>query len=121
MIGLIATLFGVWDIFVLVALMSVNACMCLFGLDHEILNGNRPAESVDWQPFWFGCFAGVVPWAIIFAYLGGSPSTAQVPGFVWAIIVVYFVAFNTFPLNMYWQYKRQGLFSDQRWGFPGGG
>lgn len=100
----------------LVALMSVNACMCLFGLDHELLNGQRPAEWVDWTPFISGCFAGVVPWAIIFAAIGSSPAVSEIPGFVWAILVVYFVTFNTFPINMLWQYQRKGLFSDKRWG-----
>ena len=95
--------------------------MCLFGMDHELLNGNRAAEHVQWEPFWFGCFAGIVPWAAIIAYLAASPSLSSVPPFVWAIIVIYFVFFNTFPLNMYLQYRRVGLFSDKRWGFQGGG
>jgi hypothetical protein len=105
----------------LVLLASVNAAMCLFGMDHELLNGNRAAEHVQWEPFWFGCFAGIVPWAAIIAYLAASPSLSSVPPFVWAIIVIYFVFFNTFPLNMYLQYRRVGLFSDKRWGFQGGG
>ena len=68
--------------------------MCLFGLDHELLNGLRSADQVDWTPFISGCFAGAVPWAIIFAYLGSSPSLSLVPAFVWVILVVYLVAFN---------------------------
>ena len=73
------------------------------------------------SPFWFGCFAGAVPWAIVFSYLAGNGGAAQIPGFVWALLVVYAAFFNTFPLNMYLQYRRQGLFSDKRWGFSGGG
>ena len=121
MIALIAMLFGMWDCISLVLLASVNACMCLFGMDHELLNGKRAAEHVQWEPFWYGCFAGVVPWAATLAYLAASPSLSSVPGFVWAIVVVYFIFFNTFPINMYLQYRRQGLFSDKRWGFAGGG
>jgi hypothetical protein len=51
MIALIAMLFGMWDVISLVLLASVNACMCLFGMDHELLNGKRAAEHVDWRPF----------------------------------------------------------------------
>ena len=51
MIALIAMLFGMWDIISLILLASVNACMCLFGMDHELLNGKRAAEHVDWSPF----------------------------------------------------------------------
>jgi hypothetical protein len=86
MIALIAMLFGMWDCISLVLLASVNACMCLFGMDHELLNGKRAAEHVQWEPFWYGCFAGVVPWAAIIAYLAASPSLSRVPPFVWAIV-----------------------------------
>ena len=46
--GLIAQLFGVYDVLLLVALMSVNACMNLFGLLHEVLNEGREPQRVDW-------------------------------------------------------------------------
>ena len=75
--------------------MSVNACMNLFGLLHEVLNEGREPRNVDWSPFWFGCFAGAVPWAIVFSYLAGSSSASGIPGFVWALLVVYAVFFNS--------------------------
>ncbi len=46
--GLIAQLFGVYDVLLLVAIMSVNACMNLFGLLHEVLNEGRDPQRVDW-------------------------------------------------------------------------
>jgi hypothetical protein len=58
MIALIAMLFGMWDIISLVLLASVNACMCLFGMDHELLNGKRVAEHVQWEPFIYGVSFG---------------------------------------------------------------
>eukprot|EP00386_Alphamonas_edax_P014417 GDKI01044313.1.p1 GENE.GDKI01044313.1~~GDKI01044313.1.p1 ORF type:complete len:303 (-),score=49.97 GDKI01044313.1:376-1284(-) len=131
MIGLIAMLFGVYDIFTLIALMSVNACMNLFGMLMETQNyWKRKAETqvtplgsdatvspstVDWSPFLYGCFAGVIPWAIIIAYPCSSPDAHRIPEFVWAILGVYFVCFNTFPVNMYLQYAKIGWWSDARW------
>ena len=57
MIGLIAMLFGVYDIFTLVGLTSVNACMCLFGYLQETTNQFTP--KTDWMPFVFGGWGAV--------------------------------------------------------------
>ena len=108
MIVLIAMLFGVWDAMTLALIGSINACMCLFGLLHERMNAGKPPSEVNWEPFWFGCFAGLVPWAIIFAYIGSSPSVAQVPGFVWGILGAYLFFFNTFPMCVSASYLRPG-------------
>ena len=121
MIGLIAQLFGVYDVLLLVAMMSVNACMNLFGLLHEVLNEGREPARVDWSPFWFGCFAGAVPWAVVFTYLAGNAGVTGIPGFVWALLVVYAVFFNTFPLNMYLQYAQWHWWGDAYHGWPGAG
>lgn len=51
-------------------------------------------------PFWYGCFAGLIPWILIFVYFGKAASD-QVPGFVYAILFTYLFFFNTFPLNMF--------------------
>jgi hypothetical protein len=70
MIALIAILFGCYDILSLILMMAVNACMCLFGLLMETMNVGKTSAELDWTPFIYGCFAGAVPWAVIFAYLG---------------------------------------------------
>ncbi|KAJ3331163.1 hypothetical protein HDU93_009917 [Gonapodya sp. JEL0774] len=120
MIGLIAILFGMYDIISLILVMSVNACMNFFGYMMEIHNSDIKGGRVDWTAFYFGCFAGVVPWAVILTYLGGAGAvTGNVPGFVWAILVVYFLMFNTFPVNMVGQYIRKGFWADKD--FPGSG
>lgn len=80
-------LFGVWDVLTLVLMLSINACMNLFGLLMETMNYNR--KKIDWSPFWFGCFAGAVPWAVIFAMLAGTPARDRIPAFVFAIFVIY--------------------------------
>lgn len=120
MILLVAMLFGMYDILSLVLLMSTNACMNFFGYLMEVLH-QYTAPKVDWTPFWFGCFAGVVPWACILAYMCGSPTASTTPAFVYAIYFVTLFAFNTFPVNMALQYNKKGWYSDEYWGFQGGG
>ena len=95
MIGLISQLFGVYDVLSLVLIMSINACMNFFGLLHETTNGGRSPGDVDWAPFIFGCFAGAVPWAVIFVNIGASASVGNIPGFVWGILAAYLFFFNT--------------------------
>ena len=36
--------------------------------------------------------------------------------FVWAIVITYFVTFNTFPVNMILQYNRVGKWKDYLYG-----
>jgi hypothetical protein len=114
-------LFGNWDPVSLFLLGSVNATMNFFGLLHERMNAGRAPADVNWEPFAFGCFAGAAPWAAIFTYLAASPSRDRIPGFVWGILGAYLFFFNTFPINMYLQYKQIGWWSDAYHGFPGGG
>ena len=100
MIVLIAMLFGDTDAMSLALMAGCNASMCLFGLLHERMNARVEPAKVNWEPFWFGCFAGGVPWAVIFAYILSSPNIARVPGFVWGVLAAYIFFFNTFPINM---------------------
>ena len=105
MIVLIATLFGVYDIASLFLIFVVNASMNLFGLVMEQLNANNKNGKVDWGPFIWGTIAGLAPWLFIVLYMTGTGNYDMVPWFVWAIVIVYFIAFNTFPINMILQYK----------------
>ncbi len=114
MIVLIATLFGIYDIASLILIFIVNASMNLFGLVMEQLNSTR--EKVNWGPFIWGSIAGVAPWIAIFFYMFGTGNFSSVPWFVWAIVATYFVAFNTFPINMILQYKKVGKWKDYIYG-----
>ena len=116
MIVLIATLFGIRDIASLVLIFAVNASMNLFGLVMEQLNAGKGKESVDWGPFVWGSIAGLAPWIAIFLYMFGTGNLNLVPWFVWAIVGTYFVAFNTFPVNMVLQYKKVGKWKDYLYG-----
>jgi len=116
MIVLIATLFGIYDIASLILIFIVNAAMNLFGLDMELLNAGTQKTKVNWGPFLWGSVAGVAPWIAILLYMFGNGNFDQVPWFVWAIVGTYFVAFNTFPINMVLQYKRVGKWKDYLYG-----
>jgi len=103
MVVLIAMLTGVTEASALVALFGVNATMILFGLAME--RANRPGEPVDWRPFAYGCVAGAVPWIAIGLQLVVAESEgADVPGFVFAIFATMFALFNSFAVNMVFQY-----------------
>lgn len=116
MIVLIATLFGVYDIGSLVLIFLINAAMNLFGLDMELLNAGTEKKNVNWGPFIWGSVAGIAPWVVILLYMFGTGNFDQVPWFVWAIVGTYFVAFNTFPINMALQYLRVGKWKDYLYG-----
>ena len=83
-----------YDIISLILLMSVNACMNLFGLLQEVfffiqeINQGRSQEERIWSPFVFGCFAGGITWVTIFINLAAS-ATSDMPTFVWIILVIF--------------------------------
>ena len=121
MIVLISSLFGVRDIAVFVLIALANAAMNLFGLDMELLNAgkDKTEKKTNWLPFIFGSIIGLAPWLAIAFYIGVNPNLDQVPGFVWAILITYFLAFNTFPVNMFLQYKGIGKFKNYLYGERG--
>jgi len=121
MIVLIAYLFGIWDIASLTLIFMVNASMNLFGLVMEQLNSGKSKENINWGPFIWGSIAGLAPWIAIILYMTGASQevTAQTPWFVWAIVGSYFVAFNTFPINMILQYLQKGKWSNYLYGERG--
>ena len=117
MIVLISTLFGIFDIASLVVIFVLNASMNLFGLLMEQMNSKRAeGEKVNWSPFVFGSIAGLTPWIAIILYMSGNPNLDMVPWFVWAIVGTYFVAFNTFSINMILQYLKVGKWKNYLYG-----
>lgn len=116
MIVLISTLFGIYDIASLVLIFIVNATMNLFGLVMEQMNSGKSKNNIIWGPFIWGSIAGIAPWIAILLYMFGNGNFDQVPWFVWAIVGTYFVAFNTFPVNMILQYKKVGKWENYIYG-----
>lgn len=121
MIVLISYLFGIWDIASLVLIFAVNFSMNLFGLLMEQLNSGKEKKNVKWGPFIWGTVAGLAPWVAIILFMTGASAeaTAQTPWFVWAIVISYFIAFNTFPINMILQYVGKGKWKNYLYGERG--
>ena len=113
MIVIIATLAGIQEIGTLVAIFGVNAAMNLFGWSMESANQGR--EKTQWNHYVFGVIAGVVPWIVIGIALlsaANEPGAAAIPGFVIAIFVSLFIAFNVFAITMILQYGKIGRWKD---------
>ena len=114
MIALIAMICGISDIAALLAIMAANASMIFFGL---LVEKYETPGRPNWLSFWFGCFAGIVPWIAIVIYVW-SPNLdgPAPPTFVYGIIVSLFIFFNIFALNMILQYKKVGPWRDYLFG-----
>jgi hypothetical protein len=110
MIVVIAMFPGVYDIGSIILIASLNAMMIFCGLIMESVNKGAVKQDVNWTPYWFGCFAGAVPWVVITLFLisPGGRSAGDVPTFVYGIFFSLFVFFNCFAINMFLQYKRIG-------------
>jgi sulfite exporter TauE/SafE len=116
MIFLIALFLGVWDFWSLVMIFVLNAMMIVFGHMMEVVN--QTTEKTTWTPFLLGCVSGGVPWVVLFAYFisAATSSDVQPPAFVYMIVVIYFILFNSFALNMVLQYKGVGKWRDYLYG-----
>ena len=117
MIVVIATLAGIQEVGTLVAIFGINAAMNLFGWSMEAANEGR--SRVQWLHFVFGSIAGIVPWVVISIALltaVAEPGAAGIPGFVIAIFVSLFLAFNVFAINMVLQYQKIGRWADYLYG-----
>ncbi|MGI9609699.1 MAG: heliorhodopsin HeR [Acidimicrobiia bacterium] len=114
MVVLIAMLVGIADIAALMAIAGVNASMILFGLLQE--KYESPGKSVSWTAYWFGVFAGAVPWIAIGWYLFSPGVDASPPGFVYGVFFSLFAFFNVFALVMVLQYRQVGRWSDYSFG-----
>jgi hypothetical protein len=102
MVVLICLFVGIRDIAALLGLFGVNSSMILFGW---LMERHQTPGRADWAAFWFGCFAGSVPWVAIWWYVLG---TDRVPGFVYAITLTQLILFTAFALNQALQYAQVG-------------
>ena len=113
MIVLISQICGISDIAALLAIFGINASMILFGALQE--KYEKPGKP-NLLSFWFGCFAGAIPWVAIVIFVWAPGMSNSPPGFVYGIIVSLFVFFNCFAVNMILQYKQVGPWRDYLYG-----
>jgi len=113
MIVLISQITGISDIAALLAIFGINACMILFGALQE--KYEKPGKP-NLLSFWFGSFAGIIPWIAVVIYVWAPGINVSPPGFVYGIIASLFVFFNCFAVNMILQYKKVGPWRDYLYG-----
>ena len=115
MIWLIAQLTGVSGFAALTAIFAVNASMIFFGALQEKYEEPGNGQGL---PFIMGSITGIVPWLILIVYTfqPGSENAAEIPGFVYGIIVALFLFFNTFAFNQAFQYKKIGPWKNYLYG-----
>ena len=111
MIVLIAQICGVSDVVAIISIFGVNASMILFGWLQE--RYTTPGDG-DMLPFWFGCFAGIIPWiaTAINVWTPEGPAESTTPGFVYGIIFSIFILFNCFAIVQWKQYKARGKWAN---------
>ncbi len=114
MTALIAMLTGIYDVVALVGLFALTAVMNLFGLMMELHNQSTP--NTNWTSYYFGCFAGIIPWIGISIYFIGAASDGGIPTFVYFIYGSLLLLYTTFAVNMLLQYKKIGPWSDYIFG-----
>jgi len=116
MIVLIALFVGVWDFWSLTMFFVLNAMMIMFGHVMELVN--QKTDKTNWSPFLLGCISGGTPWVVLFAYFVAAIQSTGLnpPTFVYLILVIYFILFNVFAINMVLQYKGVGRWKDYLYG-----
>lgn len=113
MIVLISQITGISDIAALLTIAGINASMILFGALQE--KYEKPGKP-GLLPFWFGSFAGILPWIAVVVYVWAPGLNVSPPGFVYGIIISLFLFFNCFAVNMILQYKKVGRWRDYLFG-----
>ncbi|MEJ5292984.1 MAG: heliorhodopsin HeR [Candidatus Methanosuratincola sp.] len=112
MLVILATFVGVWELWSLVMIFVLNAMMIMFGYLMEKIN--QYTKKIDWSPYLLGCISGFTPWVVVAAYFVAALNSTGTspPTFVYLALVLYFVMFNTFSINMLLQYKGIGRWKD---------
>ncbi len=119
MIIFISLAFGILDIWVITLVFVLNFLMNMFGLLME--KYNQYTEKTSWLPYWFGWIAGIMPWIVIVGtfFTFDLAVGQEIPTFVYVAIIMYFIFFNSFALNMFLQYKKTGPWKDYLFGERG--
>lgn len=111
----ISLLVGIYDLGTLLGIFFLTAIMNLCGLVMEV--HNQTTKKTNWLSYWIGCLAGIVPWVVVALYLWSSSTYGEpAPAFVYGIFVSIFLFFNSFALNMVFQYKKVGKWKEYLYG-----
>jgi hypothetical protein len=109
MVVLIVVVVGIRDLGAIIAIISTNSAMILFGL---LMERKETPGKADWSAFWFSSAVSLAPWIIISLFL----TKASPPAFVFIIVILQFILFFSFAANMGLQYKQVGKWKDYIYG-----
>ncbi|MCA9348944.1 heliorhodopsin HeR [Candidatus Saccharibacteria bacterium] len=112
----IAALVGVVSLPLAFSMFALTAVMNLLGLVME--THNQGQAKPNWLSYWVGTIAGLVPWLVVASYFVSNwfYGSGNPPTFVYIIFVSIFVAFSSFAVNMWLQYKKKGKWADYLYG-----
>ncbi len=122
MIVLIGLITAISDYRALAGLFGLTAAMNLFGFMQErhTIDRRLAGKNVNWSAFWFGTWAGLIPWILIFMTILNVPrqfeGVGEVPTFVWFIFASLFLFFSSFAVNQLLQYHGVGRWRDYLFG-----
>jgi hypothetical protein len=116
MLTFLSTFVGVWDLWSLVMIFILNAMMIMFGYLMEKIN--QYTKKTDWSAYLLGCVSGFTPWVVTAAYFIAALGSGETkpPNFVYLTLLMYFIMFNTFSINMILQYKGISKWKDYLFG-----
>ena len=116
MLAFLSTFVGVWDLWSLVMIFVLNAMMIMFGYLMEKIN--QYTKKINWSPYLLGCISGFTPWVVTAAYFIAALNSAETkpPTFVYLTLIIYFIMFNTFSVNMILQYMGVSKWRDYLFG-----
>ncbi|MFX0085620.1 MAG: heliorhodopsin HeR [Candidatus Hodarchaeota archaeon] len=119
MIIFISLAFGILDFWIITLIFVLNFLMNMFGLLME--KYNQYTEKTSWLPYWLGWIAGIMPWIVILGtFLSFDAGVGEaIPTFVYFALIMYFLFFNSFAINMFLQYKKIGPWRDYLFGERG--
>lgn len=111
-IVLLCMLWGYFDFVQLSGIFVINACMNLFGDQHEAINSGKAPKDVNWTSFIYGGMCGSVTWIMLWSGIYNDDNKSDYPVIAWFYIVTYQLLFFSFPIVMYNQYKQNGKFNN---------
>lgn len=107
MLVLIAQLVGIYNVAALVSFFALNSSMIFFGWLQE--RYEFPGTG-GMSSFYFGCFAGSVPWAVMAGHIVSF--SESLPPHMYEIFASVFLSFSCFASVQYCQYKSLWIFKD---------
>jgi hypothetical protein len=109
----IAQVAGVTDVRMLFLISYLGHTSMCFAILHEKLNakGRADGHQQNWFPFWAGFVPHMACWSVIFCYFLTGFRRGDPPAFLVSTIVVsLFFLDMCFPICMYLQWKKIGIF-----------